>query len=193
MTTASPPALIDELLPQFDEFERHERLVHAAPSAVYASLRRVDLLSSRTIRWLILLRGAPGALRQWSRKARRPSRPRMLTLSQMLERGFVLLGERPGRELALGVVGRFWTLGGERVTLDADGFAAFDRPGYAKVVWDFRLIPEGDTTRLSTETRIRCLDAESRRRFRRYWRVIRPFSGLIRLALLRAVAREATR
>jgi hypothetical protein len=117
----------------------------------------------------------------------------MLTLSRMLERGFVLLGERPRRELALGVVGRFWTLGGERVTLDADGFAAFDRPGYAKVVWDFRLTPEGNTTRLSTETRIRCLDAESRRRFRRYWRVIRPFSGLIRLARLRAVAREATR
>ena len=49
----------------------------------------------------------------------------------------------PGRERALGVVGRFWTLGGERVTLDADGFAAFDRPGYAKVVWDFRLTSGG--------------------------------------------------
>jgi hypothetical protein len=46
----------------------------------------------------------------------------------MLQSGFVLLGERPERELALGVVGRFWTLEGERLTLDADGFAAFDRP-----------------------------------------------------------------
>jgi hypothetical protein len=51
MTTASPPALIDERRPRFDELERHERLVH--------------------------------------------------------------------------------------------GFAAFDRPGYAKVVWDFRLTTEG--------------------------------------------------
>ena len=25
-----------------------------------------------------------------------------------------------------------------------DGFAAFDRPGYAKVVWDFRLTPQAD-------------------------------------------------
>ena len=39
-----------------------------------------------------------------------------------------------GRELARGAVGRFWTLGGERLTLDADGFRSFDRPGYAKVV-----------------------------------------------------------
>jgi hypothetical protein len=188
---AASPALIDELLPQFDEFERHERLVAAAPPVVYAALKRVDLRSSRIIRWLILLRGAPAAL---SRHPRRTPRPKRLTLEAMLQRGFVLLGERPERELALGVVGRFWTLEGERLTLDADGFAAFDRPGYAKVVWDFRLTPQADgTTRLSTETRIRCLDAESRQRFRRYWRVIQPFSGLIRLALLRAVAREATR
>jgi hypothetical protein len=68
----------------------------------------------------------------------------------MLEGGFVLLGERPERELALGVVGRFWTPGGERVTLDADGFRAFDRPGYAKAVWDFRVAPDGQgATRLS--------------------------------------------
>jgi hypothetical protein len=191
MVAASRPALIDQLLPEFDEFERHERLVRAAPPAVYAALLRVDLLSSRVIRWLILLRGAPGAL---SRRPRRTPRPRTLTLKALLQGGFVLLGERPSHELALGAVGRFWTLGGDRLTLDADGFAAFDRPGYAKVVWDFRVTPQDNgTTRLSTETRISCLDAESRRRFRRYWRVIRPFSGLIRRALLRAVAREATR
>jgi hypothetical protein len=54
--------------------------------------------------------------------------------------------------------------------------------------------PEGGGgTRLSTETRIWCLDPASRRSFRRYWFVVRPFSGLIRIALLRAVAREATR
>jgi hypothetical protein len=33
----------------------------------------------------------------------------------------------------------FWT--GSGWMLDADGFAAFDRPSYAKVVWDFRLTP----------------------------------------------------
>jgi hypothetical protein len=111
----------------------------------------------------------------------------------MLERGFVLLGERPERELALGVVGRFWTPAGARLTLDAAGFRAFVAPGYAKAVWDFRLTPEVGGTRLSTETRINCTDAASRRRFRLYWRIVGPFSGLIRIALLRAVAREATR
>src|SRR4030095_13931223 len=121
---AASPALIDELLPQFDEFERHERLVAAAPPAVYAALKRVDLRSSRIIRWLILLRGAPAApsrhprrthrtkkLTRWltlrrrppaavSRHPRRTRRPKRLTLEAMLQRAFVLLGERPERELA---------------------------------------------------------------------------------------------
>jgi len=189
MLAVAERALIDELMPHFDEVERHERLVRAAPPAVYAALWRVDLLSSPVVRWLLTLRGAPGALLH----PRRPALPRTVTLRQVLEHGFVLLGERPAREVALGVVGRFWTLTGERLKLDAAGFVAFDRPGYAKAVWDFRLTPEGDATRLSTETRILGLDAESRRRFRRYWRVIQPFSGLTRRAFLRAVDREATR
>ena len=190
MTTASPPALIDELLPRFDEVERHEIRVPASPAVVFAALRRVDLLGSPLIRWLLLLRSAPGALLG----ARRPRRRGALTLERMLEGGFILLGERPDRELALGVVGRFWTLAGERLSLDAASFRTFDRAGYAKVVWDFRLAVEtGGVTRLSTETRIWCTDPRSRRRFRLYWRVVGPFSALIRIALLRAVAREATR
>jgi hypothetical protein len=185
----SPTGLIDELLPRFDEVERHTRLVRAAPPAVYAALWRADLLTSPVVRGLLTLRGLPAALRH----GRRPARRRPVTLAQVLEHGFVLLGERPQHELALGVVGRFWTLTGDRLALDAPGFVAFDRPGYAKAVWDFRLVPEGGATRLSTETRILALDADSRRRFRRYWRVIGPFSGLTRRAFLRAVDREATR
>src|SRR5262245_51985780 len=150
MPTVAPTALIDELMPRFDEVERHERLVRAAPGAVWEALWRVDLLSSPLIRWLLMLRGAPSALLH----PHRPARPRTVTLRQVLEHGFVLLGERPQREVALGVIGRFWTLRGDRLAVDAPVFVAFDRLGYAKAVWDFRLTPEGDGTRLSTETRI---------------------------------------
>ncbi len=45
---------------------------------------------------------------------------------------------------------------------------------------------------LSTETRVQLTDARSRRSFRRYWLVVRPFSGLVRRAWLRAIARRAT-
>jgi len=45
---------------------------------------------------------------------------------------------------------------------------------------------------VATETRIRCTDDASRRAFLRYWRVIRPFSGLIRMEMLRSIRCAAT-
>jgi hypothetical protein len=44
---------------------------------------------------------------------------------------------------------------------------------------------------LTTETRIKCLDNESRRSFGFYWMFIQPFSGLIRMEMLRAIKRKA--
>jgi hypothetical protein len=175
--------LIDEWLPQYDRVERHALVIAAEPAAVWAALWRTDVLASCIVRGLLALRTV---------RMNRPHGP--VTLGQLTLRGFALLGERPEREVLLGTVGRFWSPGGERLTLDAESFRAFDRPGWAKAAWDFRLTPEaGGATRLSTETRVRCLDGASRRRFALYWLAIRPFSGLIRIALLRAIAREATR
>jgi hypothetical protein len=59
--------------------------------------------------------------------------PGRLTLADVTRRGFVRLGERPGRELAFGLAGRFWTPSGGHVALDAGGFRRFQRPGPAGV------------------------------------------------------------
>ena len=44
---------------------------------------------------------------------------------------------------------------------------------------------------MSTETRVLCADAAALRSFRRYWLVVGPFSGLIRILMLRAIAATA--
>ena len=44
---------------------------------------------------------------------------------------------------------------------------------------------------LTTETRIHVSDPISRRRFERYWRLVRPFSGIIRRRVLVAAKRRA--
>jgi hypothetical protein len=91
-------------------------------------------------------------------------------------------------------VGRFWTPSGGRAALTPQDFKSFARPGYAKAVWTFVVEPDGsEASRLATETRVACTDTTSRLRFRLYWLVVRPFSGVIRAAMLAAVAREATR
>ena len=165
-------------MPIFDAVERHALTIAAPPAAVYGAISRVDFARSGPIRWLLRARGLGARGR--------------LTLGDVTRRGFVLLGERPGSEMAFGIAGKFWTPSGGRVTLDADGFHRFERAGYAKAVWDFRVAAaEHGSSRLTTETRIRCVDSTARRRFRLYWAVVRPFSGLIRILMLRAVAREA--
>ncbi len=64
-------------------------------------------------------------------------------------------------------------------------------------VWNFTVQEAAaNRTTLSTETRITCGDETSRLKFRAYWLFVRPFSGLIRLVMLRAVrhaCEDATR
>ena len=48
-----------------------------------------------------------------------------------------------------------------------------------------------DKTLLSTETRILCLGPKALKRFRAYWMVIRPFSGIVRKEWLRIAKKMA--
>jgi hypothetical protein len=179
--------LIDEFMPVYDVSEYHETPIRAPIERVYATLRTEDLGDSRVVRLLLRLRSLPAVLTN-----RRAERTPALNLDAILKGGFVLLGERPPNEIALGLAGRFWALSGGRCRLNAEEFRSFDLPGYAKAVWNFSLVEESDeVTRLATETRVQCLDDSSRRRFRIYWALIAPFSGLIRHEVLRAIRRRA--
>lgn len=104
----------------------------------------------------------------------------------------MLIGERPGEEIVLGLVGKFWRPTGVLRPVDAAGFRSLDEPGWAKAAWSFSLSDAGPgETRLATETRVHCTDSASRRRFRAYWLVVRPFSGLLRRDALRTIRRAA--
>jgi hypothetical protein len=180
---------IDEFLPKYDVTEHHQIDIHAPAGQVYAAIRALDLRSSRLIRGLFALRGFPALF-----SAQRKTQPGLgLTLEGLFKSGFVLLGETPPQELLLGLVGKFWTSSGCIQRLDASEFQNFTKPGFAKAVWNFVLTPQPNgITKLSTETRVLCLDETSRRRFRFYWLFIRPFSGLTRIEVLRAIKRQVT-
>jgi hypothetical protein len=88
-----------------------------------------------------------------------------------------------------------WALRGRLVRFpDAAAFHAFDTRGNVKAVLSFTIEARADgVTLLTTETRVLALDEESRRRFARYWLVIRPWSGLVRREWLGAIRRRAER
>ncbi|HEX6749268.1 MAG TPA: hypothetical protein VF092_18365 [Longimicrobium sp.] len=178
--------LIDEWMPEWDVHEVHETRVRAPHDRVWAAVRALDFSRAPVTRTLMAMRYLPAML---TRAGRRKVLERRS--GGILRAGFLVLGERPGEELLLGVVGRFWTSGGgiERVT--PEELRVFDRPGFAIGTWNFTLEDDGDGVRVATETRVRCTDDASRRKFRRYWRVIAPFSGLIRLEMLKSIRRVA--
>lgn len=107
--------------------------------------------------------------------------------------GFTKLEEVPEREVVFGVAGRFWRWDGDlRRLADRDAFLAFSEDGCVKGAWNLRVEAAGDgTTALSTETRIQCFGDSARRKFRLYWTLVGPFSGLIRRSLLHGVRRRA--
>jgi hypothetical protein len=171
-------------------------IVRAPVDRVWSAIRTADFGSNGIVRALFTIRGLPAFLsapRETLARARTPVHA-PLTLDAALTHGFVILGENPGRELLLGTAGRFWGARGALCHIDATSFSTFNEPGAAQAAWNFAVRPlVGDKTVLTTETRVRCVDMSGRRRFRVYWTFIRPFSGLIRLVMLRAIKRAAER
>jgi len=163
---------LDEILPVYDAHERHEVVVDAGPEAAVAAFFGVD--------------AAPGVVTRALLRARGLGTSR--SVEELLEGiGFVVLHRTP-TEVVLGAAGRPWTPRG-----DMRPFAAV-RAGEVRVAVDIRAttLPDG-RSRLSTETRIAASDPHARRAFGRYWRVVGPFSALIRRRWLRAAAIAARR
>jgi hypothetical protein len=179
--------LLDTWLPEFDVSKRHAISIPAPAPRVYSELLRYDFGESFVTALLMGLRG-------YGFRWKRTRQAEVSSLSEQLERfAFTLLGEKPGEELVFGLVGRFWRPDGGLRRLSREEFAAFREPGFAKAAWNLHVEPgPGSTSELSTETRVLCFGKSARGKFLVYWRMVEPFSGLIRRSLLRGILRAAT-
>jgi hypothetical protein len=171
--------LLDEVMPEYDVHEVHSLWVQAPPEAAYEAVKAVSAREVRLFGPLMALRTVGRAKRVFG--ADRP----------LLE-AFVPLAERPGEEIVVGAIGRFWSPFGNR-PLPVEDFAGFDEPGYAKAALNFRVEAERGGSRITTETRIVGTDRDATRKFRRYWLLIRLGSGAIRRSWLKAIARRLGR
>ncbi len=186
LTSDPAPLRIDASLPNYDFRADYQIRINSLRSRVYECLLHVDLSELWLMRLLMTLRTG----KKW------PSHPAAGDLRQRLQgTGFVMLNEIPNDEIVIGVAGRFWRPdGGRCMDLVKADFIDFARTGYAKAAWNFKLraaSSESESTILSTETRIQCLGAAAWWKFRIYWSLIAPFSGLIRKAILKQVKTTA--
>jgi hypothetical protein len=178
--------LIDEWMPTFDAVERHETRIRAPREQVWAAVRPLDFGRPPVIRALMALRSLPALFTRAGR-----AKAKQAADGGVLNAGFVLMGERVNDELLLGVAGKFWRPSGNIARVSEAELRTFERPGFAVASWNFTLQDDGDGTLLATETRVRCTDEPSRRSFLRYWRIVGPFSALIRIEMLRSLRRAA--
>lgn len=180
--------LIDEFMPAYDISKKYSLTVSAPIDKVFNALKNAEVNDSPAVRFLFFLRGLPAIFKSQNHRFEK----KRLTLSDIAGSGFMLLGEKPNEEIAIGVVGRFWHWTGNIQRILPEHFLTFNEKGFAKAVWNFSLKKSDDqTTALTTETRICCMDDKSRKKFRLYWNVIGPFSGVIRKEMLRIIKRNA--
>jgi hypothetical protein len=153
---------LDAFLPAYEFSTRHTVSVNVDPLQADRALRAVTFKEVPLVRALLLARGLG------LRKAEDT------VLGTMVPRATVL-EDVPGEGLVLTLSGQFWRLRGRGPEAPATA------------VIDFRALPGS----LATETRVHVPDPMSRRKFGHYWRFVRPFSGLIRMVVLRAAKRRA--
>jgi hypothetical protein len=171
--------LLDDFLPVYDVTDVVATVVDADVDTTWDALMEVDLIEVGRRRPLV---GALGALRMLPALVSHllhgeapdpgPEKLRLRDTALVPEDqgGWVLLGERPRDEIALGLVGKFWRPVIAFAKVSADDFRDFDEPGYAKTIYSLSVRAiDARRTLLSGAMRTATTDEHARRWFRRYW------------------------
>ncbi|KOV90116.1 hypothetical protein [Nocardia sp. NRRL S-836] len=193
MATSPSPLLADRFAPRPEFGRADHQLVNADPAITWKSLRELDLTQLRggLAAIAVWLRDVP---ERWRARSHGPARERTRLTWGDLDAGtdWMILGENPGREIALGAVGKFWRPVVKWAPCEPRNFTDFSEPGYGKVVWSFTAHPYGERrTLLSAEIRVTLTDPRAWLDFRRYWRASTPAVSLINRAVLRTVRHNA--
>ncbi len=155
--------------------------------------RAWDVLRSADLAHHALLVRALFAIRTATQGSQAPVTLRISDLTSSISRpGFQVLAEQPGSEVVVGAIGKVWHLEIPFVHVgNADAFAAFATPGFAKVAWALRVVPRGaEECRVEIEVRVDATDEDAWGKFRRYFVLIGPGSRFIRHSLLSGLARQ---
>lgn len=171
--------LLDEYLPAYDVSDSVATTVAADVATTWEALLQVDLLDVGRRHPLVgvlgALRALPDVVSHLLHGEAPPTPPARMRLRDIGEipasaGGWVLLGERPNDEIALGLVGKFWRPVIEFATVRPDAFREFAEPGYAKTIYSLSVRPiDARHTLLCGVMRTATTDEQARTWFRRYW------------------------
>lgn len=177
--------LLDDFFPVWTFREIHSIVIDGGADAIIREIKALEAKDLLLVNFLMRIRSLPGLL--VSGKWYSPAKEGPL-IDQITRSGFMVLGE-DRNEILLGIIGKFWRpTGGLCRDYDTPGeFRDFHEPGWAKAGWNFHVTSNKGTSILTTETRIHTTDVKATKRFRMYWYLVQPGSGLIRRSILNRV------
>jgi hypothetical protein len=185
---ANADPVLDIFMPNYEVVDRHSVQIAAPADVVMAAASETNIEKSSLVR--TIFKGREFIL---GSEGDRAIPPRGL-LAEVQSMGWRVLAELPGREIVMGAVTKPWEPNPVFIGLAPDEFRKFQAPGYVKIAWTLRADAAGASEAVfRTETRAVATDAESRRRFRRYWSFLSPGIVAIRRIMLPAVKAEAER
>jgi hypothetical protein len=198
-------SLLDLYMPEYEVAERHHMRVAAPAETTFAATCEMKMSQpgiARALfktRELVLNFAAAIANREFATCSASNQQEQTTTefkefVSAMKAVGWGVLAEIPGREIVLGAVTQPWVAKPTFRAVRPEEFAAFQEPGYVKIVFTLRADSINASESIArTETRAATTDPVARAKFRRYWALVSPGVILIRHSLLRSVKTEAER
>jgi hypothetical protein len=179
---------LDEYMPEYCFSERHQRSIAASPEVVYPLLKHLDLSKPLLIKVLLKMR----SLFKSGKRSGQLGHGQLVLEELPVITGFMILDQVNNEELVIGRIGRFWRPDGGVVHIPVEDFKAYREIGFGKVAWNFYIASaQNGKTILTTETRIHIEGKLAKLLFTLYWMIVRPFSGLIRIRMLKEIERQA--
>lgn len=176
--------VLDDIMPEYQFYARHSARIHARPEQVMQAVRQSTFGDMKSLVTLLKIRGAvlriqdTGVFLQDKR-----------VLDAFSESGYVSGGSDHEIVMCGGANMR------EKRSLPVrtlQEFADYRQQGAVKMAYDFNVEDAGGGwSTISTETRVLALDDSTRRGMGRYWRLIVPGSGLLRLQWLEGIKKRA--
>ena len=179
--------LLDDLMPEYQFFERHSARIHAWRQQVMPAIRQSTFGDMKSLAMLLKIRGVVLRLRDQDNGAfLRDKR----ILDAFAASGYVL-GESEHEIVMAGGANMRAKRPLELRTLQE--FADYREAGAIKIAYNFTVEDAGGGwSTITAETRVAACD-DAARGVARYWRLIVPGSGLLRRQWLEAIKRRAER
>jgi hypothetical protein len=182
---AQPRTRLDDIMPEYQFFERHSARIHARPEQVMQAIRQSTFGDMKSLVTLLKIRGA--ALRTPFHDTGDLQDRRVL--GAFSSSGYLFGGSE--HEIAMFEV---WNVRANRrpEVRTLQEIADYREQGAVKMAFDFNVEDAGGGwSTISTETRVLALGDSTRRGMGRYWRLIVPGSGLLRLQWLEGIKKRA--